>query len=134
MKNLLALFIVLMSFSSQADQLAYISQEQAEKAAQYILDHPTIYLFCGCCAMTQPKKVTVLEATAKHTGYENYYEVEIKCQDENGKVTYEKLDLAYVWRKKLFGYKTIGELLDMDHDRCVYLKDWDDPKNAEKDI
>lgn len=134
MKKLIAICIVLLSFSSQADQLAYITKAQAEEAAQYITDHSTIFLFCGCCAMEKPRKVTVLEAKANHTGYEDYYEVEIKCQDEDGKVFYEKLDFAYVWVKKMFKYKTVGAILDMEHDSCVYLKKWDDPKNAEMDI
>ncbi len=133
--RILALFFILsMSFVSKADQLAYISQEEAEEAAQYLMKHTTVYLFCGCCTMQEPKKVTVLEAKAMHTGYENYYEVEIKYKDANGQIKFEKIDLAYTWRKKLFSYKTIGTLLKMEHDPCVNLKKWDDSKNVEKDI
>jgi len=118
---------------SYADQLAYISKGQAEEAAAFLNKGKTVYLFCGCCAMEEPTKVIVKSARAVHTGYENYWEVEIKFE-LNGKMKTRRIDLAYVWTKGLFGYKTLGKRFKLEHDYCVKPNNWDDPKNIEKDI
>lgn len=134
MKTVILSIFLFVSMAASADQLAYITKEQAEEAAEYLMDHPNILLFCGCCSLVEPQKVKVVEAQALHTGYEDYYEVEIMYEGEDGEYVYERIDLAYVWRKKLFGYKTIGQIMNLEHDPCVNPKKWDDPKQAEKDI
>lgn len=130
---LIILFLSIVGYA-QADQLAYISKEKAEETAAWLNKGKTVYLFCGCCAVVEPEKVKVLEARAMHTGYEDYWEVEIKYQDEKGEVKVKKIDLAYVWKKGLFGSKTLGAKFNMSHDACVPLNDWDNPKYVEKDI
>jgi len=130
---LLILFVGVVGFA-KADQLAYISKEKAEEVAAYLNKGKTVYLFCGCCSLEEPVKVKILDAKAMHTGYEDYWEVEIRYEKEDGTIASEKIDLAYVWKKGLFGYKTLGDKFNMDHDYCVKPKDWDDPKNVEKDI
>lgn len=132
-KVLLVLFLSVVGFA-QADQLAYISKEKAEEAASWLNKGKTVYLFCGCCSVVEPVKVKILEAKAMHTGYENYWEVEIRYETEDGQVKSEKIDLAYVWKKGLFGAKTLGKKFNMSHDYCVKLNDWDNPKHVEKDI
>ncbi|GAB5418228.1 MAG: hypothetical protein Crog4KO_16670 [Crocinitomicaceae bacterium] len=132
---LLLAFIGLTTFA-KADQLAYISKEDAEEVAAYLNKGKTVYLFCGCCSLVEPVKVRVESAKAVYTGYEDYWEVEISYEktDEKIHMVSEAIDLAYVWKKGLFGYKTIGKKFKMDHDYCVKLKEWDDPKHIEKDI
>lgn len=134
MRSFLFAVALLFSFHSTADQLAYISKAEAEKAAAYINKHKNIVLFCGCCSLVEPLKVKVIRAEAVYTGYENYYEVTIHYLDDDGQEVNENIDLAYVWVKKLFKYKTLGKIFRMDHDPCVYLKDWDNPEYIEKDI
>lgn len=134
MRVFLFSLFVLFSFASQADQLAYISKQDAERAAEKINKMSSVYLFCGCCSLVEPEKVKVIEAKVQHTGYENYYEVILTCEKENGERIEKALDLAYVWKKTLFGHKTIGKLLKLEHDPCVPLKKWNDPKYIEKDI
>ena len=134
-KVLLALFLSVVGFA-QADQLAYISKEKAEEVAEYLNKGKVVYLFCGCCTLTEPEKVRVESAKAVYTGYEDYWEVEITYETTDGKTgsRQERIDLAYVWIKGLFGHKTLGQKFNMTHDYCVKLKDWDDPANVEKDI
>lgn len=134
MKSLILSIFVCVSLAANADQLAYITKEQAEEAAEYLMKHPDIYLFCGCCSMVEPQKVKVIEAKALFTNYENYYEVEITYKGANGEEVHERIDLAYVWRKKLLsGYKTIGQLLDLEHDPCVNPKNWKKESGKEQD-
>lgn len=134
MRNILIIFTLFVAFTSQADQLAYLSKADAERAATEIKVGEILFMYCGCCSSVEPEKVKVIEVEVKYTGYEDYYEVIVKYEKENGSIMSEGIDLAYVWKKKLFKYKTLGNLLNLEHDSCIYIKDWDDPKNVEKDI
>ncbi|MDG1331445.1 MAG: hypothetical protein P8P74_03900 [Crocinitomicaceae bacterium] len=134
MKKLLTILFITISTLSYADQLAYISKADADRAVAKIEKMKSIYLFCGCCSLKEPEKVQPIKVYMKHTGYEEYWEVYIQYLDEDGITRDIPLDLAYVWKKKLFGYKTIGDVLKLEHDYCVKPKDWDNPKKQEKDI
>lgn len=119
---------------SYADQLAWISQADANLAVEKISKMKSIYIFCGCCSMAEPKKIKPLRVYAKFTNFENKYEVYVDYLDEDGITRATPLDLAYVWKKGLFKYKTIATILGLEHDQCEYLKDWENPKNVEEDI
>ena len=134
MKKIITILFLAISTLSFADQLAYISKADADRAVAKIEKMKSIYIFCGCCSMKEPVKVKPIKVYAVFTNYEEYWEVYIEYLDEDGVTRKEALDLAYVWKKGLFAYKTIGALLDLEHDYCVNPKDWDKPKNEEKDI
>ena len=134
MKALLAILGIWICSFSYADQLAYISQSEAEDAVKEISKMKTIYLFCGCCNMQKPVKINPIKVYSKFTNYENYYEVYVDYIDENGVTRTEALDLAYVWKKKMFKYQTIGTLLGLDHDQCENIKNWQNPKHVEENI
>ena len=120
---------------SFADQLAYISKADADRAVEKIEKMKSVYLFCGCCTLKEPVKVNPIKVYAVFTGYEEYWEVYIQYLDDDGITRDEPLDLAYVWKKGFFGsYKTIGAMLDLEHDYCVKPRDWNNPKMQEKDI
>lgn len=133
MKKLLTILFLAISTLSFADQLAYISKADADQAIAKIEKMKSIYLFCGCCSMTKPVKITPIKVYTVFTGYEEYWEVYVQYLDEDGITRDEALDLAYVWKKGLFNYKTIGALLNLEHDYCVKPKDWDNPNKQEKD-
>ena len=134
MKQLLMFLFLAMSTVSFADQLAYISKSDADLAVEKLEKMKSIYLFCGCCSLEKPVKISPTKVYAKHTGYEDYWEIYVQYVDEKGRTKEIPLDLAYVWKKQLFGFKTIGELLGLEHDFCVKPKDWDNPKYIGKDI
>ncbi len=127
---LLSLFIAISSLT-YADQLAYISKADADRAVAKIEKMKTIYLFCGCCSLVEPVEVKPIKVYTKHTGYEEYWEVYVQYLDEDGITRDEPLDLAYVWKKGLFKYKTIGQVLGLNHDTCTYIKNWDKAKGEE---
>ncbi|NVK64807.1 MAG: hypothetical protein HWE22_09480 [Flavobacteriales bacterium] len=127
---LLSLFIAISSLT-YADQLAYISKADADRAVAKIEKMKTIYLFCGCCSLVEPVEVKPIKVYTKHTGYEEYWEVYVQYLDEDGITRDEPLDLAYVWKKGLFKYKTIGQVLGLNHDTCTYIKNWDKAKEEE---
>lgn len=134
MKKILTLLFLAISMLSFADQLAYISKIDADRAVSKIEKMKSIYLFCGCCSLVKPVKIKPTKVYAVFTEYEQYWEVYVQYIDEDGNTHDEPLDLAYVWKKSIFKYKTIGSLLDLEHDYCVKPKDWNNPKMQEKDI
>lgn len=134
MKRILTILFLAISTMSFADQLAYISKADADRAVAKIEKMKAVYLFCGCCSLEEPVKVKPLKVYAVYTNYEEYWEVYIQYIDEDGITRDIPLDLAYVWKKGLFGAKTVGAMLNLEHDYCVKLKDWDNPKKQEKDI
>ncbi len=134
MKVIITIISLWICSFSYADQLAYISQHEANLAIIKISKMKSVYLFCGCCSMRKPTKVKPIRVYSKYTSYESYYEVYVDYLDEDGITRTTSLDLAYVWKKGLFKYKTIGKILGLEHDQCVYIKDWDNPKNTERDI
>jgi hypothetical protein len=135
-RGLLLIAFIGLTYFAKADQLAYISKEKAEEVAAYLNSGKTVYFFCGCCAMREPSKAKIVSAKARHTGYEDYWEVVVEYSNDNSEsgVSSEAIDLAYVWKKGLFGSKTLGAKFDMEHDYCEKPKNWKNPKNIEDDI
>lgn len=128
MKSFLGVLFIFLASYSFADQLAYISKDDADKAVLMISELKTHYLFCGCCSMEKPMKVEPKKVFARHTGYEDYYEVVIEYITPEGNKVEEAIDLAYTWAKKLGKYATIGKLLELNHDHCVKPQHWNNPK------
>lgn len=108
-------------FRVYADQLAYISKEDAEKAADFIRSNKNNYLFCGCCDGDVSQKVKVVSVEVRLTGYENYYEVYVTFKGKN-KIETLPIDLAYACYKYKKKYATIGSYLALEHDTCGEFK------------
>lgn len=134
MKSWFTALLLLISSYTYADQLAYIDKSDAERAVTKIANMRYVYLFCGCCSMEAPKKVKPIKVYTRFTNVETYWEVYIDYVNAKGDTITKSLDLAYVWKKGLFRYRTIGDLLDLNHDFCVKPKDWNNPENQETDI
>ncbi len=118
-QTILILAILFLSLGTLfADQLAYISKSDAEKAAKLITGK-NVVLFCGCCDGDTPQKVKVLKAEVQFTNYENYYEVYITFKNAAGDIVTEPIDLAYVWMLKKKKLQTIGKFLGLEHDFCM---------------
>ncbi len=128
MKKLLTILFIAVSTLSYADQLAYITKSEADRAVELISKMKSVVLFCGCCDPIKPVTVKPTKVYALATGYEDYWEVFIEYVDADGLTQTEPLDLAYVWKKN--GSKTIGALLGLEHDYCVKPKNWNKPVKA----
>ena len=98
---------------AKADQLAYISKEQAMQAAEIIKKAKVVYSYCGCCEEAKPIKLKVDKIIVRATGYEDYYEVIVVY-----KGTEIALDMAYTWLKQDKKYNTVGKLAGMEHEPC----------------
>lgn len=117
------LFALLTAFSkvSFADQLAYISKQQAEETVTYFEDKDIkhVVLWCACCENDPKVKVTVSRIYYKYTGYEKYYEVHIVGKTSDGRSIDEGVDLAYVHIKKSGKWYCLGKELGFECDPCT---------------
>ena len=118
------LFIVFIFFSiksSTADQLAWITKEQAEKTVSYFEDENIgeVVLWCACCDNDPKIKVNVERVTYKKAADPAYYEVYIVGTTSDGRTINEPVDLAYVHIKRGGKWRCLGKELKFECDPCT---------------
>ena len=116
-------------FSSplHADQLAWLKQQDAERAASLLRGESELVLFCGCCGSDVPVYLQLFDAQAQHTGTENYWEVQISAVDYLDQSRVETIDLAYAWIRRDNQAINLGRALDLPCDPCQQAFNWDSP-------
>ncbi len=113
---------------TKADQLAWITKEQADLAVKFLKTQKEVILFCGCCNSDPKQKVKIMSVSSRHPVMggevdEEYYEVVIKAK-VNGKVVEIALDLAYVHIKKAEKAYCLGKELNFECDPCTEPFNW----------
>jgi len=97
--------ILLLTISAFADQAAYITKAEADKAVRLLKDKTGIKHFCNPCDDKEIRLETIKTIEAVPTGYEGTWEVKI-----NG----EGIDLAYVYFETKKGkWKNVAKQLDV---------------------
>jgi len=107
-----------------ADQLGYITKEQAEKAAALLKSEREIMLFCGCCDNDPKIYLKVADVKVKHTGYQEYYQVIVTGITRTGEKMTVETDLAYVHVNRNGMAVAAGTVLGFKCDPCVYEMNW----------
>jgi hypothetical protein len=127
MKKFPAVFILLLSLTGilSADQLAYITQDQAEKGAALLKTEKEILLFCGCCSNEPKVYLKVTGIKIQHTGYQDYWEIIITGTNRHGENMVVQADLAYVHVNRNGKAICAGTLLNFQCDPCVSDMPWD---------
>jgi len=98
---LLAIFVV----AAYADQAAYITKTQAEKAAAFLKDKKQIRHYCAPCDDKGDRVEDVETVEAAPAGYQQFWEVKV-----NG----EGIDLAYVYFQTKDGkWKNLAKEIDL---------------------
>lgn len=102
MKKFIALLFCGLMFLNplHADQLAWLKQQDAERAASLLRGESELVLFCGCCDSDVPVYLQLFDAQVRHTGTENYWEVQISAVDYLDQSRVETIDLAYAWIRR----------------------------------
>jgi hypothetical protein len=114
--SLITLFVI--HSASFADQLAWLSKADADRAATFIEGCKKVALFCGCCDNQEMEVIKVKGVEVKYTGTEQYYEVYVMYSYQ-GELKSAPVDLAYIWVKtKGVGLQTVGKALGLEHDPC----------------
>jgi hypothetical protein len=127
MKNLIITFILLISlnYTASADQLAYITKDQAEKGAAFLRLEKEVLLFCGCCDNDRKVYLKVTGITVQHTGYKDYWEIIISGTNRNGENMVVEADLAYVHVNRNGKAQCAGRILNLECDPCVAEFSWE---------
>jgi uncharacterized protein YecT (DUF1311 family) len=87
-KNFLFLVFCLVAANAQADQAAYISRADAERAVELLKDIGELKSFCAPCDDESVETIVVKRIASGAVGYENFWEV---------RVNDEGVDLAYIY-------------------------------------
>jgi hypothetical protein len=125
MKTILVFsFVFFFSLFSKADQLAYISKSQADKAVKFLENKNELLLWCACCENDQKRKIKVTSVYAEFVNYQHYFQVILEGVEESGKKVRIELDLAYVHFKKGKKAKCVGKALKFKCDPCTKAFDW----------
>lgn len=124
-KFIIGAFLLFSTLYVKADQLAYISLDQAEKAVKHLKKQKDAVLWCACCTNDSKTFITITGAyykKVKDYADENgnpYYGVFITGINKNGDIVETDVDLAYIHTKKKKKYRSVGELLGFDCDPCT---------------
>lgn len=118
---ILTIFLSIVGFA-QADQLAWITEAQARKAADFLRTQETLLLFCGCCDNHDAQIIQVVEIGFEATPGGEYFEVFVVGVDPLGNEVRIPLDLAYVYFKKRKKAVNVGKYLGFECDVCTKPK------------
>lgn len=112
---LLSVILAISAVAAYADQAAYITKEQAEKAAVFLTGKMQIRHYCAPCDDKDDRVEDIKTVVAAPAGYQDYWEVKV-----NG----EAIDLAYVYFQTEEGkWKNLAKELDIKvHDVPKYLE------------
>ena len=85
---ILSIALTIFAVAAYADQAAYITKVQAEKAATFLKDKKQVRHYCAPCDDKGDRVEDISTVEAVPAGYQQYWEVKV-----NG----EGVDLAYVY-------------------------------------
>lgn len=108
MKKIIASFLMLIfsAAATFADQAAYVTKAEAEKALALLKTQSQIKHFCAPCDDKEVKTEDIQTVEAAPTGYQETWEIKI-----NG----EGVDLAYIYFKNNKDkWKNVAEELDIE--------------------
>ena len=126
MKNLLVILLIFFYTHAKADQLAWISKEQAEKTIEFFETNEIseVVLWCGCCDNGLVQKITITNIFFRYTGTDQFYEIVIEGFDEMNEDYSNAVDLAYVHiQAEGFAY-CLGLALEFECDPCIPPFEW----------
>ena len=102
---LVSIALAILAGAAYADQAAYITQAQAEKAAALLKDKKQIRHYCAPCDEKGDRVEEIEKVEAAPAGYQQFWEVKV-----NG----EGVDLAYVYFQTEKGkWKNVAKELDI---------------------
>jgi hypothetical protein len=113
-----ALCLILSSIAAKADQLAWISLEQAQEATEYLKKQKQVILWCACCDNDSKTMVLISSITYKQVSDE-YYQVVLVGKTASGQTVTEELDLAYVHVNINGEARCLGTVLEYECDPCT---------------
>jgi len=122
MKKIVFLSLFIFIKISFADQLAWLTKDQAEKTVAYFNDNniKQVVLWCACCDNDTKVKVSVTEVRYRHVkNSKEYYEFVIEGTYMGGEKLSDSFDLAYVHIFRDGKWWCLGKELGFECDPCT---------------
>ena len=121
---LLTLFLLFVLATTKADQLAYLTKEQAKTATTFLKQQAEVLIWCACCDNNSKQYIKVSKVRFKSVRYKRYYQITLKGVDKSGKTLKVELDLAYVFINKNGKAYCAGKELGFTCDCCTGVFGW----------
>lgn len=119
------IFVVILLMAAvdyiQADQLQWITKDQAIETSDYFREHSIkqVILWCACCDNDMKMLVNIKEVLYKPASDPNYWEFYIIGDTYDGKTVNQSVDLAYVHIQFGSKWKCLGRELKFECDPCT---------------
>jgi hypothetical protein len=135
MKKILFLFFLSLCAALHADQLEWISLEQAKKAKTFLETQQEIIEYRACDDNPSYKTLKINQVEYRYTGTENYYQIYLLGKNEEEKDEEWATDLAYLYFKEKESAQNVGKYLNFECDPCTEPFEWGkDPRIVEPNI
>ncbi len=121
-KALIIMFFLLSVKIFYADQLEWITKDQAEQTVQYFKDNDIqkVVLWCACCDNDYKLVVEISRIYYKQVeGQTQYYQVWIEGTKKTGGGLKQGVDLAYIHIKEGGKWKSVGTVMGFECDPCT---------------
>jgi len=120
------LFFFLIAGYGKADQLAWLSKDQAEQTISYFKDNTIteVILWCACCDNDPKTKLTITNFYYRAASDPAYYELVLVGKTQDGNTLNRAVDLAYVHVKIGNQAMCLGKELGFDCDPCTKPFRW----------
>lgn len=103
----------------KADQLSYITKEQAQAAVDFLKHKTEVVLWCACCDNDTKICVKVSKVYFEKVAYKDFYHVMLEGTDSHGKNIKQAIDLAYIHFLKDNKAYCVGKELNFKCDPCT---------------
>jgi hypothetical protein len=125
MKKLLSiLFFTFITNVAMADQLAYLTYEQAEESLSFLQNEERVVLWCACCDDDAPTDVFVESFRIESVG-DGYYEIILTGSMLEGESIETAIDLAYVHVLIEGDAYCFGTLMGYECAPCTEVFEWE---------
>ena len=125
MKTCLTFILMLVSLLSKADQLAWVTREQAKEATDFLLTQSEVVFWCACCEKGDKTLIKISNAYFKPvTAHPEYFEVFILGMDSDNKSRNESFDLAYLHYQENGMAVCLATGLGFECDPCTQPFKW----------
>jgi hypothetical protein len=119
MKHIILAFgLIISCLTAKADQLAWISLEQAQEATEFLKKQKQVILWCACCDNDTKSMVLIASISYKQVSGD-FYQVVLEGKTQDGRTITMGLDLAYVHVNVNGEAQCLGTVLEYECDPCT---------------
>jgi len=126
----IAIILLIIAPQLRADQLQWISKDQADAVLQYfkMAKIKQGILWCACCDNDPKVKIKIKKVEMRYTGTGDYYEIVLTGKLSTGEKFSGAIDLAYFHIKSENMAYALGYVMQFDCDPCTGPFAWSEVK------